>query len=57
MIVQSLLDGGPSKLIQNVAVQPDMEYVDACHCCYSIRRELIDQYPEQLAPRQGQPDD
>lgn len=52
MIVQSLLDGGPSKLIQNVAVQPDMEYVDACHCCYSIRRELIDQYPEQLAPRQ-----
>ena len=52
VILRSLLDGGPSKLIQNLAIQPDQEYVDACHCCYSIRRELIDQYPEQLAPRQ-----
>ena len=52
VILQSLLDGGPSKLIQNLSIQPDREYVDACHCCYSIRRELIDQYPDQLAPRQ-----
>ena len=50
-ILRSLAEGGPSTLIKFLDVQPEQEYVDPCHCCYSIRRELIDQYPDQLAPR------
>ncbi len=27
-------------------------YVDGCHLCYLLRRDLIDRFPEHLAPRQ-----
>lgn len=50
-ILGPLAEGGPAKLIRTLNIEPNMEYVDACHCCYSIRRDLIDQYPNQLAPR------
>jgi hypothetical protein len=51
-ILGSLAVGGPSKLVEFFDIQTEREYVDACHCCYSIRRELVGQYPDQLAPRQ-----
>lgn len=51
-IIRLLKTKGPSGLMKNSAIPPEAEYVSACHCCYSIRRELIDQYPDWFAPRQ-----
>jgi hypothetical protein len=50
-IIQLLETKGPSGLMKDSAIHPDAEYVNPCHCCYSIRRELIDQYPDWFAPR------
>jgi len=47
-----LLRGGPAALIEEYGVGRDEEYADACHCCYSVRRQLIDRFPEYLTPRQ-----
>lgn len=43
---------GPAGLIEELQIDPQMEYVDECHACFSTRRDLLDQYPEYLAPRQ-----
>lgn len=43
---------GPAGLIEELKISPDPEYVDECHACFSIRRSLLDKYPEYLAPRQ-----
>lgn len=51
-ILGALAAGGPTHLIQTLNIKPDQNYVDACHCCYSIRRKLFEQYPHLLAPRQ-----
>ena len=47
-----LHQGGPAKLIEELGLNPDREYIDECHCCFLIRRGLLDQYPEVLTPRQ-----
>jgi hypothetical protein len=46
-----LLKGGPAELARRYDVPPEPEYVDECHFCYSIRRALIDRFPEYLGPR------
>jgi MoaA/NifB/PqqE/SkfB family radical SAM enzyme len=43
---------GPAGLIKELGLSPEETYVDECHACYSLRREMLDQYPEYLAPRQ-----
>lgn len=48
-----LVRGGPAQLVKELNISPNQEYVDECHLCYSIRREIIDQYPEYLAPKQA----
>ena len=47
-----LLRKGPAGLIEELGLTPQETYVDECHACFSIRRTLLDEYPEQLAPRQ-----
>jgi hypothetical protein len=47
-----LVSGGPALLSEQFGIRPEEEYVDECHFCYLVRRELIDQYPGHLAPRQ-----
>ena len=47
-----LLRGGPASLIKELGVDPDEGYVDACHACYSARREVIYLFPNYLTPRQ-----
>lgn len=47
-----LLRGGPAALIAEYDVGRNDQYADACHCCYSARRLLLDRFPEYLAPRQ-----
>jgi hypothetical protein len=51
-IIRLLKTKGPSGLMKDSTIPPDAEYVSNCHCCYSIRRDLIDSYPVWFAPRQ-----
>jgi Radical SAM superfamily len=47
-----LSKGGPRLLAETHGVNLDGGFVDECHYCYLVRRALIDQFPEYLAPRQ-----
>jgi hypothetical protein len=47
-----LVKGGPALLAKEYKVEHDDKYVDACHFCYLIRRELIDRFPQYLTPPQ-----
>ncbi|MGD9210498.1 MAG: radical SAM protein [Desulfobacteraceae bacterium] len=51
-ICAALSDGGPALLARKYGVDHNEEYIDECHFCYSIRRTLIDRFPEFLTPRQ-----
>jgi hypothetical protein len=47
-----LIRGGPALLAEEYKVDHTGEYVDACHCCYLVRRALMDRFPQYLAPPQ-----
>ncbi len=47
-----LVAGGPARLAEAYDVPHEDGYVDACHLCYLIPRQLLDRFPEYLAPRQ-----
>ena len=51
-ILKLLKAKGPSSLVNDSADLPAEKFVGPCHCCYSIRRHLIDHYPDCFAPRQ-----
>ncbi len=46
-----LIAGGPDELARTYGVEPEDGYADACHYCFSVRRLLLDRFPEHLAPR------
>jgi hypothetical protein len=46
------LAGGPAQLAREYGVVLESGYVDECHCCYLVRKALVDRFPEHLAPRQ-----
>lgn len=43
---------GPAGLIEELLLDPQDEYVDECHACFAVRRGILDQFPDLLAPRQ-----
>ena len=47
-----LLRGGPYQLLSEHKLGLDQSYLDACHCCYAARLNLLDTYPDLLSPRQ-----
>ena len=47
-----LVRGGPALLAKEYQTKCEGQYVDPCHFCYLVRLELLDKYPEYLAPRQ-----
>ncbi len=47
-----LVKGGPAELAKKYDVEHEDEYVDACHFCYTLRKELIDRFPEYLTPKE-----
>ncbi len=51
-IIGPLLAGGPAELAQRYNVEVAEGYVEECHLCYSVRRALLDRFPDHLAPRQ-----
>jgi hypothetical protein len=51
-IIGPLLKGGPAELARHYNVELADGYVEECHLCYSVRRALLDRFPDHLAPRQ-----
>jgi len=47
-----LVRGGPVRLVEELGLEMNDEYVDECHLCYAARVALLDKFPEYLAPRQ-----
>ena len=47
-----LIAGGPAQLIKEYTIEHEDKYVDECHLCYVARLNLINKFPEYLAPRQ-----
>lgn len=47
-----LVRGGPVSLAETYGLDTRDGYVDACHFCYVARLDLIDRFPQVLAPRQ-----
>jgi hypothetical protein len=44
--------GGPYKLAQIYDVKIDDKFIDECHYCYTVRKELINRFSEHLTPLQ-----
>lgn len=51
-ICEPLVKGGPALLAEKYEVKHEASFIDACHFCFSVRRLLIDRFPECLGPRQ-----
>lgn len=51
-IVGPLLANGPAGLVERYHLMREDGYADACHLCYSARRQLRPRFPEFLAPDQ-----
>lgn len=47
-----LVRGGPALLAVEYNIKHEDTYVDACHFCYILRRSMIEDFPQFLAPRQ-----
>jgi hypothetical protein len=51
-IAGPLLKGGPAELVRHYALPHAEKYADACHLCYTARKDLRPRFPELLAPDQ-----
>jgi len=51
-ICGSLIRGGPAELAKALGVKPEFGYIDECHLCYLVRREVADSFPDYLCPKQ-----
>lgn len=49
-IAGPLLKGGPKQLVETYALDHEVEYVDACHLCYTARQALRQRFPAELGP-------
>jgi hypothetical protein len=47
-----LIRGGPAQLARELDINPEPGYIDECHFCYSVRRAIIDRFPDYLTPKQ-----
>ena len=47
-----IIKGGPNELANHYGFQLSGRFVTECHYCYTIRRKLVDIFPDQLTPKQ-----
>ena len=47
-----LIKGGPAGLAETHQVKHDTTYIDACHFCSLLRKEMMGLFPDYLAPKQ-----
>lgn len=50
-IIGPLSRGGPVELAKQYSIDVGERFVDACHMCFLLRRELLERFPDKLAPR------
>ncbi len=50
-VVGPLLRGGPAELARAHGFAESGQYVDHCHLCFWLRKQLIERFPEELCPR------
>ena len=50
-VVGPLLAGGPAALAQKYGLPAGDEYVDHCHLCFLVRRNIVDDLPQYLCPK------
>jgi hypothetical protein len=51
-IISPLYRGGPAELVREFDLPLHEKYLDACHLCYTARRQLQARFPRELAPAQ-----
>ncbi len=51
-ICSQLLAGGPHQLASENGLDTEGQYIEECHYCYEIRKQLLGNYPEYLVPKQ-----
>ena len=51
-IIGPLLRGGPAELVRHYQLPHEEAYADACHLCYTSRKELRALFPDHLTPDQ-----
>ncbi len=51
-IIGPLMKGGPAQLAREYSIPHQERYVDECHFCYTLRKSLLDEFPQFLSPRQ-----
>lgn len=51
-ILQYLIGGGPAELARHFPLANTDQFTDACHACFTIRKAMLKDYPNFLAPKQ-----
>jgi hypothetical protein len=51
-IIGPLIRGGPARLAAELGLSAQDGFVDECHGCFVMRQQLLDRFPDFLAPRQ-----
>ena len=51
-ILHPILKGGPAELARVTHSPHTTEFVDECHLCYTVRKGLLEQFPDELTPPQ-----
>lgn len=52
-VVGPLIQGGPIRLAKEQGLEINDRYVDECHLCYTMRKQLLPRFPQYLAPREA----
>ena len=47
-VIGPLLRGGPAELVKHHGLKHGQGYADACHLCYTARKQLREQFPDAL---------
>jgi len=47
-----LHQGGPAQLAETFQFDKSLPYIDECHMCYTLRKRILDRFPDQLTPGQ-----
>ena len=47
-----LIQGGPAQLVREYNIEHEGKYIDECHLCYLARLNILDKFPQYLAPKQ-----
>ena len=52
-VVGALVRGGPIGLSKEYGLEVSDNYVDECHLCYTVRKQLLPRFPQYLAPKEA----